>query len=108
MTEELEALLAQFTAEEIETGILQPSEKKVADQNIYTPGEIHQTLTHDLQKRSFAALLDSVRGQAGQQALALDGLIAEADQLGYDVVLRLEPRHGGQPADLKLPVAKAL
>jgi DNA-binding phage protein len=119
VTPELEHLLAQFTDEEIETGVMARGAPATSDQ-LHTPTTLQHLLDKALLERSLARLLRSAgetanlsladtakrsgltpeRVQALEQEsadLELHTLDRYANALGYDLQIVFVPRGGDAP-----------
>ena len=124
MTPELVALLNQFSPEEIETGLLRarpgttpgmPLEVKGLRRNLQnlleqaTVGELLERARKEKEETqtSVGQKLGVTRGRMSQRenakSLPLRDVVLQADALGYDVRLVLEPRDGGKSLEARLP-----
>lgn len=120
VTPELENLLAQFTDEEIETGVIARATSPAAPSESHTPTTLQHLLDTALLERSLAQLLRSAREAAGLsladtakrsgltpervQELEQEGADIElhtldryANALGYDLQIVFIPRGGDAP-----------
>ncbi len=124
MTPELIALVNQFSPEEIETGFLKTRPGTSAGipldvkglrghvQSLVEQATIGELLERARKEKgetqtSVGKKLGVTRGRMSQRenakSLPLRDVVLQADALGYDVRLVLEPRDGGKSLEARLP-----